>query len=108
MERTFEEVYKELKSKPYFRLCGCKIPSTNLFAPYFERLIKDLESAEIGEFMKALYGFIYEGKMYDWKTQRFKNIWEDILTNMNTRAESWFKKKETEELNKVIKDIMLD
>lgn len=108
MKRTFEEVYEELKTKPYFRLCGCKIPFTNLFAPHFERLIKDMESEEIGEFMKALYGFIYEGKIYDWKTKRFKNLWEDVLTNMNTRAESWFKKKETEEMNKFIKDIMLD
>lgn len=108
MDAEFKEALERYKTKPYFRLCGCKIPSVNLYGPYYKKMCDTLEKNEIGEFMNALYGFIYEGKLFEWKVKRAQTLWEDILNNMNKTAESWFKKKETEEMNKFIKDIMLD
>ena len=51
------------KKQPYIRLRGSKIPYPNLHSSNFEMLVKTCTTEEIGQFMLALYKFIYQGDL---------------------------------------------
>lgn len=89
--------YDREKKQPYWRLRGSKIPYLNLYGPYYSMLVKTCDDAEIGRIMKALYEFIYDGSGIWWYDEKKQNIWEDILTKINEKADWWFKIKNKEE-----------
>lgn len=88
------KILVEYRNKPYSRLANSKLPCINLYSQYFERMVKDFESEELGYFMKCLYKYINEGAIYDFKSQRLKNLWDDLLNKINEKADWWFNKKE--------------
>lgn len=92
--------YEQEKKQPYMRLRKSKLPFPNLYSSHFRMLVKTCEDAEIGKFMKALYGFIYDGDVIWWYDEKLQNIWEDTLNKMNEKADWWFNKKEENQQSK--------
>ena len=78
---------------------GSNIPLFNLSKETLKLIIDLLEGDDIEVFFKALYDYIYEGIEPNFNTKILKSVWNNVLSLIERKAQSYFNKVEANKEN---------
>lgn len=88
-----------MKTNSTNSLKGSNIPFFNFSKESFKLVCDMLESDEMTVFMNALYDYIYEGIEPDFNTKVLRSVWNNVISVMERKAESYFNKVEANREN---------
>lgn len=78
---------------------GSNIPFFNLSKETLKLIIDLLEGDDIEVFLTALYDYIYEGIEPNFNTKILKSVWNNVLSVVERKAQSYFNKVEANKEN---------
>lgn len=78
---------------------GSNIPFFNLSKETLKLIIDLLEGDDIEVFLTALYDYIYEGIEPNFNTKILKSVWNNVLSVIERKAQSYFNKVEANKEN---------
>lgn len=78
---------------------GSNIPFFNLSKETLKLIIDLLEGDDIEVFLTSLYDYIYEGIEPNFNTKILKSVWNNVLSVIERKAQSYFNKVEANKEN---------
>ena len=71
---------------------GSNIPFINLSKESLKLIVDMLEGDEMSLFMTSLYDYSYEGVEPDFKTKVLRSVWNNVISVIERKSESYFNK----------------